>query len=42
MADAYDAMTATRSYQKPRSVAAARQELVDHASQFDPAVVRPS
>ncbi len=41
VADAYDAMTASRSYQRPISPAAARQELVDHAgSQFDPAIVR--
>ncbi|MEM7143139.1 MAG: HD-GYP domain-containing protein [Actinomycetota bacterium] len=41
VADAYDAMTALRSYQKPISSAAARRELVDNAgSQFDPAIVR--
>ncbi len=41
VADAYDAMTARRSYQRRRSPAEARQELVDHAgSQFDPHVVR--
>lgn len=41
VADAYDAMTASRSYQKPRSPSAARRELVEHAgTQFDPAIVR--
>jgi hypothetical protein len=41
VADAYDAMTALRSYQKPISPAAARRELVDNAgTQFDPTVVR--
>ncbi|MEZ5245861.1 MAG: HD-GYP domain-containing protein [Acidimicrobiales bacterium] len=41
VADAYDAMTALRSYKKPMSPAAARRELVDHAgTQFDPTVVR--
>lgn len=41
VADAYDAMTASRSYKKPISPAAARRELVDHAgTQFDPTVVR--
>jgi hypothetical protein len=41
VADAYDAMTSARSYQKPISPAAARQELVDNAgTQFDPEVVR--
>lgn len=41
VADAYDAMTSTRSYQRPISAANARQQLVDNAgTQFDPAVVR--
>jgi putative nucleotidyltransferase with HDIG domain len=41
VADAYDAMTSNRSYQRPISAAKARQELVDNAgTQFDPAVVR--
>ncbi len=41
VADAYDAMTSSRSYQRPISAAKARQELVDNAgTQFDPAVVR--
>jgi HD-GYP domain-containing protein (c-di-GMP phosphodiesterase class II) len=41
VADAYDAMTASRSYRKPITPAAARQELVDNAgTQFDPAIVR--
>ncbi|GJM37630.1 MAG: hypothetical protein DHS20C19_09970 [Acidimicrobiales bacterium] len=41
VADAYDAMTALRSYQKPISPAAARHELVEQSgSQFDPTVVR--
>jgi len=41
VADAYDAMTSTRSYKRPISAAKARQELVDHAgTQFDPSVVR--
>ena len=41
VADAYDAMTALRSYQKPITPAAARHELVDKSgTQFDPAVVR--
>ena len=41
VADAYDAMTALRSYRRPISPAAARRELVDNAgTQFDPAVVR--
>ncbi|HEX5266514.1 MAG TPA: HD domain-containing phosphohydrolase [Acidimicrobiales bacterium] len=41
MADAYEVMTASRSYKMPMSVAAARRELTTHAgSQFDPQVVR--
>jgi hypothetical protein len=41
VADAYDAMTALRSYKKPIAPAAARRELVDNAgTQFDPAIVR--
>jgi hypothetical protein len=41
VADAYDAMTALRSYQKPISPGAARHELVEMSgTQFDPAVVR--
>jgi hypothetical protein len=41
VADAYDVMTAARSYKRPSSVAHARNELVACAgSQFDPAVVR--
>ncbi|MEZ5407454.1 MAG: HD-GYP domain-containing protein [Acidimicrobiales bacterium] len=41
VADAYDVITSARSYKKPMSAAAARQELVRCAgSQFDPAVVR--
>ncbi len=41
VADAYDVMTAARSYRRPTSAAAAREELVRCAgSQFDPAVVR--
>ena len=41
VADAYDAMTSSRSYRRPISAAKARQELVDKAgTQFDPAVVR--
>jgi putative nucleotidyltransferase with HDIG domain len=41
VADSYDAMTSARSYNVPRSAAAARQELADQAgTHFDPAVVR--
>jgi hypothetical protein len=41
VADAYDTMTAVRSYKKPMAVRVARQELVDCAGgQFDPAMVR--
>ena len=41
VADAYEVMTAARSYKRPMSAAAAREELVACAgSQFDPAVVR--
>lgn len=41
VADAYDVMTSTRSYKKPLSAEAARQELTDCAgTQFDPAMVR--
>jgi HD-GYP domain-containing protein (c-di-GMP phosphodiesterase class II) len=41
VADAYDTMTAVRSYKKPMAVRAARQELVRCAAgQFDPIVVR--
>lgn len=41
VADAYDVITSVRSYKKPMSTAAARQELVRcSGSQFDPAVVR--
>jgi putative nucleotidyltransferase with HDIG domain len=41
VADAYDTMTAVRSYKKPMAVRAARQELVRCAGgQFDPAMVR--
>lgn len=41
VADAYETMTAARSYKKPLSAAIARQELSRHAGkQFDPAVVR--
>jgi hypothetical protein len=41
VADAYDAMTSARSYQKSMTPTAARQELVDNAGgQFDPDVVR--
>jgi hypothetical protein len=41
VADAFEVMTAPRSYQRPVSVAAARRELVAHAGgQFDPTVVR--
>jgi hypothetical protein len=41
VADAYDTMTSTRSYQKPKATGVARQELVANAgTQFDPSVVR--
>jgi len=41
VADAYDTMTAARSYKRPMSVRAAREELAKCAGQqFDPAVVR--
>ncbi len=41
VADSYDAMTAVRSYNKPKSPAAARAELATCAgSHFDPQVVR--
>ncbi len=41
VADAYDAMTAARSYSRPVPAAAARRELATQAgSQFDPAIVR--
>jgi hypothetical protein len=41
VADSFEVMTAARSYKKPMSVPAAREELVRNAgSQFDPAVVR--
>jgi putative nucleotidyltransferase with HDIG domain len=41
VADAYEAMTAARAYKRPKSVRAAREELVRGAgAQFDPAVVR--
>ena len=41
LADAYEVMTAARTYKMPMSVAAARRELTRHAgTQFDPAVVR--
>ena len=41
VADSYDAMTSVRSYNVPRSAAAARQELAGQAgTHFDPAVVR--
>jgi hypothetical protein len=41
VADVYDVMTAVRSYKRPSSAAAAREELVRcSGSQFDPAVVR--
>jgi HD-GYP domain-containing protein (c-di-GMP phosphodiesterase class II) len=41
VADSYDTMTSARTYQKPRSTAAARRELVACAgSQFDPVIVR--
>jgi putative nucleotidyltransferase with HDIG domain len=41
LADAYEVMTAARSYKMPMSVAAARRELTVHAgTQFDPQIVR--
>ena len=41
VADAFEVMTATRSYQRPRDPAAAREELVAcGGTQFDPEVVR--
>ena len=41
LTDAFEAMTSRRSYTTPRSVAAARMELVRHAgTQFDPRVCR--
>jgi HD-GYP domain-containing protein (c-di-GMP phosphodiesterase class II) len=41
VADSYDTMTSARTYQKPRSTAAARRELVACAgTQFDPVIVR--
>ena len=41
VADAFEVMTAMRSYKKPMDAAAARRELADCAgAQFDPAVVR--
>lgn len=41
VADAYDVITAARSYKKPLSPAFARRELAENAgSQFDPVVVR--
>lgn len=41
VADAFDVMTSSRSYKKPISIDAARQELVAQAGrQFDPEVVR--
>ena len=41
MADAYDTMTAARTYKKPMATRAARQELARCAGgQFDPVVVR--
>jgi hypothetical protein len=41
VADAYDTMTSTRSYQKPKATGVTRQELVANAgTQFDPSVVR--
>jgi HD domain-containing protein/Big-like domain-containing protein len=41
VADAFDVMTAARSYKKPYPAAQARAELADNAgTQFDPAVVR--
>ena len=41
VSDAYDVMTTVRSYKKPMTTAAAREELARHAgAQFDPDVVR--
>lgn len=41
VADAYDTMTSARSYQRPKSTALARRELVNCAGgQFDPVIVR--
>ena len=41
VADAFEVMTAARSYKQPLSVAAAREELLRHAgTQFDPEIVR--
>jgi hypothetical protein len=41
VADAYDTMTSTRSYQKPKATGVARRELVAYAgTQFDPSIVR--
>jgi hypothetical protein len=41
VADSYDTMTSARAYQKPKSTAAARRELVACAgTQFDPVIVR--
>jgi HD-GYP domain-containing protein (c-di-GMP phosphodiesterase class II) len=41
VADAFETMTAFRSYKRPMGVLAARQELVRHSgSHFDPSVVR--
>ncbi len=41
VADSFEAMTAVRSYSRPKPAAAARQELVSNSgSQFDPRVVR--
>ena len=41
VADAYDSMTAARSYKKPIAVRAARRELLECAgTQFDPDIVR--
>ncbi len=39
--DAYDVMTSGRSYQRPKTPAAARAEIAEHSGrQFDPVVVR--
>lgn len=41
VADAFDVMTSARSYQRPRSAAAAREELLRcSGTQFDPNIVR--
>ncbi|HVE46385.1 MAG TPA: HD-GYP domain-containing protein [Acidimicrobiales bacterium] len=41
VADSFEVMTGVRPYQRPMSVAAAREELTRHSgTQFDPAVVR--